>query len=76
MNTNDPAKEKTELVIDAFSYAHEHTLDIHSKNDVMKIVQALDPEHVSEEEVEELMRLLQAADNFMEKDAERKSTLN
>lgn len=75
-NTNDPAVEKTELVVKALDYAHTHNLDISNKDDVKKIVEAVNPEHSSEEDIEELMKLLQAGDTFMEADADKRKKLN
>ncbi len=66
MDTNDKAVEKTELVVDALSYAHKNSLNINNKDDVKKILEVLDPQHMSDEEVEEFMKLLQNADTFME----------
>ncbi|HUD44419.1 MAG TPA: hypothetical protein VMR41_02660 [Patescibacteria group bacterium] len=76
MNTKDPTVEKTELVIKALNYAHDNNLDIHSKEDVVKILQALDPEHTSDNEVEEFTMLLHASYSLMKKDADRRNKLN
>lgn len=76
MDTKDPAIKKTEQVIDALSYAHEHNLDIQNKDDVKKILEVIDPEHSSEEDAEEFMKLLQAANALIEKDVERRSSVN
>lgn len=74
---DDIVIEKTELVIKALEYAHEHNLDVNNKTDVKKILEQLDPQHISNDEVKEFMRLLQNADMFMEVTAfkkERKKT--
>lgn len=60
----DPVTEKSELVIDALQYAHDHNLDINNKDDVRKILEAIDPEHT--ENVDEFAELLKNADAFME----------
>lgn len=44
----DKAVEKTELVIDALAYAHEHKLDTNNKDSVQKILEVLDPIHATE----------------------------
>ena len=41
----NPIVEKSELVIDALQYAHDHDLDINNNNDVRKILEVLDPTH-------------------------------
>lgn len=73
MDTNDKAVEKTELVVDALSYAHKNSLNINNKDDVKMILEVLDPEHTSEKEVEEFMSLLQNADTFMEMTTKEKA---
>lgn len=66
----DPVVEKSELVIDALQYAQDHNLDINNKDDVKKILEALDPEHA--ENVEEFIELLKNADTFMDMTAKEK----
>ena len=73
MDIKDPTIEKTEQVLDALSYAHEHNLDIQNKDDVKKILEVIDQEHSSEENAEAFMKLLQAANALIEKDVERRS---
>ncbi len=69
---DDKVIEKTELVIKALEYAHSYNLDINDKNAVKKILENLNPQHTSEKEVEEFMKLLQNADTFMEMTASKK----
>ena len=76
MDPKDPAVEKTELVIDARTHANTNNLDIKRKEDVTKILQALDPEHSSEEDVEKFMVLLQGADDLMQADVEHREKTN
>jgi len=71
MDTKDPAAEKTELVIKALAYAHEHNLDINNRDDVKKILEAL---NAGDEDVEEFMNLLQNSDTFMEMKAKEKES--
>jgi len=69
----DPVEEKSELVVDVLRYAHEHKLDIGSKSDVEKILEALHPNHSEEiEEIDEFMELLGNADTFIEVTAKEK----
>jgi hypothetical protein len=49
-------------------------LDISSIADVKKILEEIDPEHSSEEEVTGFMKLLQAVNSLIENDIERRST--
>lgn len=76
MDTNDPAVEKTELVIKALDYAQSNNLDINNKEDVKKIAEAVDPDNSSEEDIEQLMKLLQGANALMDDDAERRNQVN
>lgn len=69
---NDTAVKKSELVIDALQYAHDHKLDINNKHDVRKILEVLDPVH--KENVDEFMELLKTSDTFLEMTAKDKKT--
>ena len=60
---NDTVANKSELVIDALQYAHDHKLDINNKDDVRKILERLDPEH--KEDVGTFAELLKTSDVFM-----------
>ena len=60
---NDTVVNKSELMIDALQYAHEHKLDINNKDDVRKILEVLDPEH--KENIDEFAELLKTSDVFM-----------
>ena len=69
---NDPVVQKSELVIDALQYAHDHQLDINSKDDVQKILDVLDPEH--KENIDAFMEILKTSDTFMGMDAREKES--
>ncbi len=58
-----PVAEKSELVIDALQYAHEHNLDINVVEDVQKILDVLDLDH--KENAVEFAELLKTSDTFM-----------
>jgi len=60
---NDTITQKSELVIDALQYAHDHNLDINDISDVQKILDVLDPEH--KENVAAFAELLKTSDTFM-----------
>lgn len=60
---NDTVQNKSELVLDALQYAHDHNLDINKIEDVQKILDVLDPEH--KENVAEFTELLKTSDTFM-----------
>lgn len=74
MNKKDEAVEKTELVIKAFDHALTFSLDINKKGDVKKILEDLDPEHASDEEVETFMKLLKDTDTFIGMQAAKKES--
>lgn len=61
---NDTIAKKSEIVIDALQYAHDHNLDINSMEDVQKILDVLDPDH--KENVAEFAELLKTSDTFMD----------
>jgi len=69
---NDTVAQKSELVIDALQYAHDHNLDINKLEDVQKILDVLDPEH--KENVAEFAELLKTSDTFMGMDAREKES--
>ena len=69
---NDTVVNKSELVIDALKYAHEHKLDINNKDDVRKILDVLDPEH--KENVDAFVELLKDADTFMDMTVKERET--
>ena len=60
---NDTVAKKSELVIDALQYAHDHNLDINNMSDVQKILNVLDPDH--KENATEFAELLKTSDTFM-----------
>lgn len=60
---NDSVTKKSELVIDALQYAHDHNLDINNIDDVKKILDALDPAHKENET--EFAQLLKTSETFM-----------
>jgi len=60
---NDAVVKKSELVVDALQYAHDHNLDINNIGDVQKILDVLDPDH--KENVAEFAELLKTSDTFM-----------
>lgn len=68
---NDTVRNKSELVIDALQYAHDHNLDINDIDDVKKILDVIDPEH--KEIVTEFAELLKTSDTFFEMKAAQKS---
>ncbi len=73
---NDPVVQKTELVIDALQYAHDHNLDINIKDNVKKILEVIDPEHSTDEDTEEFIKLLQATNALIESDVKRRRSIN
>lgn len=68
----DPVVQKSELVIDALQYAHNHNLDINSMDDVQKILDVIDPDH--KENVVEFAEILKTSDTFMGMTAREKES--
>jgi hypothetical protein len=68
----DPITQKSELVIDALQYAHDHELDIQNEADVCKILAVLDPNHT--QDVTEFVELLKTSDVFMDMKAKEIKT--
>lgn len=60
---NDPVVKKSELVIDALQYAHDHGLNVQNEADVRKILGVLDPNHT--QDVAEFIELIKTSDVFM-----------
>jgi len=67
---NDTVINKSELVIDALQYAHDHNLDINNKDDVRKILEVIDSEHT--EDIDTFTELLKTSDVFMGMQAKKK----
>ena len=61
------AIEKTKLIIEALRYAQKHNLDISSREDVKKILEDIDPQSSSEEDIKVFMGLLQDTGTFIDK---------
>lgn len=59
----DDTVKKSELVIDALQYAHDHDLDINNLNDVQKILDVLDPDHI--EDAAQFAELLKSSETYM-----------
>ncbi len=76
MDIKDPIEEHAKLILDAYSYALEHKLDIGSKTDVVTILKAVNPEHSSEENAEDLIPVLQLTDNMVKTDLEKRRSSN
>ena len=77
MNTDDNAAKIMALMINAIDYANKHKLDLNNKEDLKKILNAVDPNHLSGLDLDEFTNLIQASYNFMEISAyriERKKT--
>lgn len=60
-----PVEDKSELYMKALDYAKEHNLDINNREDVIKILEVVDPEHMSEKEVDAFMYQLKNATIFL-----------
>jgi hypothetical protein len=60
-----PVEDKSEMYMKALDYAKEHDLDINNSEDVKKILEALDPEHMSDKEVVAFQYQLNNATMFL-----------
>jgi hypothetical protein len=60
-----PREDKSELYMKALDYAKENNLDIQNIEDVKKIAEALDPDHTSDKELEDLKYQLNNAKIFL-----------
>ncbi|MDD2224734.1 MAG: hypothetical protein PHP97_01050 [Candidatus Shapirobacteria bacterium] len=67
---NNPIVKKSELVIDALQYAHDHGLDVQNEKDVYKILTVLDPNHT--QNAAEFIELLKTSNIFMNMTAKAK----
>jgi len=61
--------KKSELLIDALQYAHDHNLDVANKNHVQEILNVLDPDH--NEDLEDFIQLLNTSETFLNMQAKR-----
>ena len=61
---SDIPLKQSEVILDALQYAHDHDLDIHIKEDVEKILTAIDPNHI--QNIDEFTQQLSSADDFLD----------
>ncbi len=76
MDIKDPVEEHAKLILDAYSYALENNLDITNKQDVVKILEAVNPGNSSEEFAESLIPVLQMTDHMIKTDLEKRKSSN
>jgi hypothetical protein len=60
-----PREDRSELYMKALDYAKEHDLDINNLEDVKTIAEALDPDHTSDKDLEDLKYQLNNAKIFL-----------
>lgn len=72
MQKDDITEKHAELVLDALTYAHDNNLDITSKEDVAKILEALKSKYKIELTVEVFIPILEAGLNMIEADAKQR----
>jgi hypothetical protein len=60
-----PPEDNSEIIMKALDYAREHNLDVNNSEHVKSILEALDPAHASEKEVEEFKYQLNNALIFL-----------
>jgi len=75
MSTQDPEKA-AKLVLRAYQYARANNLDVNKREDVVKILKAIDPDNFSEENVEPTMIALQATVTRFRTDLEKRNKIN
>lgn len=66
---NDSAAKMSALVIDALQYAHDHNLDVTKKEDVSKILDALDPNHT--QNLDTFFEILKTSDVYLDMKARK-----
>jgi hypothetical protein len=71
MNSDEKANKVTELMINAIDNAQTHKLDLNNKDDLKKILEAIDPQQDSGVDLNEFENLIQNADKFIETSAFR-----
>lgn len=72
MDTKDPVEEHAKLILDAYSYALEHKLDIRNKQVIVKILKAVNPGNSSEDFAESLIPVLHMTDHMIKTDLEKR----
>ena len=76
MNADSPAEEEAKLVMDIYDYALTHSMNVESRDDVTKILQALNQENMSDERVDRLMTMLQITAKRIQSDLDRRKKVN
>lgn len=61
-----PQEDRSELYLKALKYAKENNLDINNREDVVKIVEELDPTHATRAEIDDFQYQLQNAQTFLD----------
>ena len=77
MGINDQVEVEASLVLDVYSYASKHDLDVSQKAEVLKVLKALGKEDIDSKQLERLMIALVITDQRIRKDvASRKREIN
>jgi len=74
MSAQDPTEE-VKLVLKVNQYAFKHNLDINKREDVVKILKAIDPDF-KEEKVDPIMIALKATSVRIRSDLEKRNKIN
>lgn len=76
MNSDDLIDKQSQLVIDAYTYALEHDLDITKDEDVASILNTLDPTHSIQMNAEQLMQAMVILDKKIRQDMTKRNEIN
>lgn len=76
MNTNNPIEEEAKLILDMYEYALANNLNVENRNDVIKILEALDQTNISDDHLEQLVKAIQITAKRIQSDLDSRKKVN